>query len=221
MLRDNFEEVLDRSKEKKTIERIICIILSLILALSFVGYMGITADVTPATFDDYVPLNYVIEEVENNPDLMLQRDGTITIQKDRIIYTIENEQCKLTGVYDKDFNLISRSGTDKSFSVFSLVLAMIIMGTLIWTCALLLLITTVYLIWFIVLVVLSIYKKHVIEKSIQNEEQIKKETAPEKEPAPTQEEKTEIETESEETKEKKISFEEVIPLEALTDELSD
>ena len=168
MLYESFESVLDRCKKNNAIEKIICFILCFIFAVVVLANLIPTMDVTPATFDDYAPLNEVLVEVQSSPDVILTQNGNITVSDDTITYTIANDQCELTGIYTKDYQLISRMQRDKSFSVFLAFLVgfMIFAVALMFPYLIIMLIT--YIIWFMVLLIISCIKKIKSKKVINS-----------------------------------------------------
>ena len=122
MISKAFEFARDRVSEEKTIEKIFILILAIIISLILTVSFYNATDKVPATFDDYVPLNQRILAVETNPSSLLDGNGTIDIKDGVITYTVENEECKMTGTYDREYKLTKKTQSDKAFSTVSLVI---------------------------------------------------------------------------------------------------
>lgn len=90
------------------ISGLLCIPLSIILF--------IYTDKVPATPTDYEQLEEQVYALQQNPDLLLEIDGNINININDKIITIEfeNDECKITAKYDKNFEILSLSKKDKS-----------------------------------------------------------------------------------------------------------
>ncbi len=159
MFSESFLEVTGRVSKKNAVEQTICLILSFLCALGLLSYMVAHSDMTPATFDDYVPLNEQLLLVQDDPMIMLKSDGTIEITNDTISYTIENKECSMTGVYNKDFKLISKSQKDKCFSIFTMIMICMLFGCMGFIIIFFLLMFVVYFVWFIVLLITACIKK--------------------------------------------------------------
>ena len=143
--------MLDRLYE--CFEKIICLILSIIGGLVILINVLVQVDFTPATFDDYAPLNEILLQVEETPEIMLQREGTIIISEDKIVYTVENEQCRLTGKYSKDYKLQSKEQEDKALTIFKSIIAFTLLFALIVVFEYIVLLLMTYLIWYIILLI--------------------------------------------------------------------
>ena len=117
-----FSFAANRVSRDNTPEKLVCLILSMVISLVFVVSLAINTDMTPATFDDYFPLNERLLAVEGNPSDLLEGDGEIIINGKVITYTVENSECKMTGTYDGDYRLIKKVQEDKAFGVGKLII---------------------------------------------------------------------------------------------------
>ena len=118
----SFSFAADRVSRENTPEKLVCLILSMVIALVFVVSLAINADMSPATFDDYFPLNERLLAVEGNPSNLLEGDGEIVINGKIITYTVENKECKMTATYDSDYKLIKKAQEDKAFGIGKLII---------------------------------------------------------------------------------------------------
>ena len=95
------------------------------IALTIMLFIGI--DKVPATSSDYEQLEDQVNVIQQNPDLLLETD--CNINGEIITVKFENNECRMTAKYDKDFEILSTSKEDKSmFWLLALVLALIIGG---------------------------------------------------------------------------------------------
>ncbi len=74
------------------------------------------SDITPATPDDYKPLEYQAMAVAQNPKLLQEIDCDINIKNGISTVKFENDECEVFAIYDKNFALLSTSEKDKSKS---------------------------------------------------------------------------------------------------------
>ena len=74
------------------------------------------SDITPATPDDYKPLEYQAMAVAQNPKLLREIDCDINIKSGIITVKFENDECKVFSKYDKNFALLLTFKEDKSES---------------------------------------------------------------------------------------------------------
>ncbi len=138
---DAFDETHDRLRKRWTPEKIIGILWVVVLALYLGIGLFVTADKTPATFDDYNELNERLLAVSESPENLLFGDGDISIRGDTIKYTVKNDQCEMTGKYDSEFNLVEKTQKDKStgpveaffISLISFVVA-VVCGWIVYWC---------------------------------------------------------------------------------------
>ena len=98
-------------------------VLGIVLGIMFY----INTDRVPATPMDYDQLEEQVNSIQQNPDLLLKTDCEINIKDEIITVKFENDECKITVKYDKNFEVLSTSKEDKSiFWVWPLVIALII-----------------------------------------------------------------------------------------------
>jgi len=159
MVVDAFNKTLDRVTEERSPEKIVCIILAVIFAFICAVTAYEATDKTPATFDDYVPLNSRLVAVQDDATKMLEGDGTITIKNGITEYTVENDQCSMTGKYDSDYKLIAKNQKDKSMNFLVANVAVLFMFIIFSVITFFLLMIAVYIILFIAIIIISLVKK--------------------------------------------------------------
>lgn len=97
------------------------------IALTIMFFIGI--DKVPATSSDYEQLEEQVNTIKQNPYLLLETDCNININGETITVKFENDECKMTAKYDKNFEVLSTSKEDKStFWLVALALALLIGG---------------------------------------------------------------------------------------------
>lgn len=86
-------------------------------------------DRTSTTSDDYKQL---INDIQENPELLLKNDCDIHIRDGRIIVEFENEECQMRAVYDENFEVVSTDEQDKSifWKIILVVVCIILMYVL-------------------------------------------------------------------------------------------
>lgn len=125
----NFIERMNFSKYNSA-EKIICCILCFIIAIVSLIWTFNNIDRVPATPGDFEELYEQLLAVQENPDELIKNEGTIIIYNDNIIYDIENNECKMTGKYTRDFKLIEYSQKDKACSLFVSILLTIVFAVI-------------------------------------------------------------------------------------------
>ena len=114
---------IDENSREELAGFVIAGLLGIVLGIMFY----ITTDRVPATPMDYDQLEEQVNSIHQNPDLLLKTDCEINIKDEIITVKFENDECKITVKYDKNFEVLSTSKEDKSiFWVWSLVIALII-----------------------------------------------------------------------------------------------
>ena len=113
--------------KRKSVEKIVCFALCIILSTVFSVWFFCIIDRTPATFEDYEELHTRIVAISENPDELLNNKGNISIYDDTIVYDIENKECKMTAKYTRDYKLIEYSQADKSSSLIAAILFSVIL----------------------------------------------------------------------------------------------
>lgn len=110
-------------------EQIVGFAISGLVGIALTIMMFVYTDKVPATSSDYEQLEDQVNVIQQNPDLLLETDCNININGEIITVEFENNECKMTAKYDKDFEILSTSKEDKSmFWLLALVLALIIGG---------------------------------------------------------------------------------------------
>lgn len=117
---------IDEKDGEEIVGFVIAGLLGIVLGIMFYT----TRDIVPATPMDYDQLEEQVNSIQQNPDLLLKTDCDINIKDEIITVKFENDECKITVKYDKNFEVLSTSKEDKSiFWVWSLVIALIIVGS--------------------------------------------------------------------------------------------
>lgn len=110
-------------------EQIVGFAISGLVGIALTIMIFVYTDKVPATSSDYEQLEDQVNVIQQNPDLLLETDCNININGEIITVKFENNECKMTAKYDKDFEILSTSKEDKSmFWLLALVLALIIGG---------------------------------------------------------------------------------------------
>ena len=159
-----YSNIFPNSNISMNIIKIIAFILAVLLSLVGGIEVYLMTDRVPATFDDYLPLKNQLLEVQENPNVLLSSNCTITINNGYITYTIENDECKMTGKYDEQYNLIETRQKDKSISIFSAICTTLIFSVLLFIMLYVLAITIILLfelIFISVKIIIKLFhKKH-------------------------------------------------------------
>ena len=113
-------------------EKIVTLTISLILAILAVVFIWPKIDRVPATNEDYKSLYNYLETIQGKPEEFFNKEGNISVKEDAIHYEIENDECKMTGVYNKDFQLITTLEEDKATATYKLVLGLAVLFFLIF-----------------------------------------------------------------------------------------
>lgn len=92
-----------------TISGLMAIILAIMLFESGIVYH-------PVTESDYKELEKQMTAIQQNHELLLQTDCSITIKDDTISIEIQNDECKLIAQYDKNFENMKIIKENKSLS---------------------------------------------------------------------------------------------------------
>lgn len=110
-------------------EQIVGFAISGLVGIALAIIMFVYTDKVPATPSDYEQLEDQVNVIQQNPDLLLETDCNININGEIITVEFENDGCKMTAKYDKDFEVLSTSKKDKSmFWLWTLVLGLIVGG---------------------------------------------------------------------------------------------
>ena len=140
--------------------------LGILLGTIIGVYSFIRTDKIPATELDYEVLNNNLLNAEGNFEALLETDAEISISDDAVIVTLENEQCKVKGKYNKNIELLSVERIDKASSISLAIgnsLADFIMGSIVSIAAMciasLLLEVIIVLIYFLGCYIIYIFKK--------------------------------------------------------------
>jgi len=171
MVYESFETAFDRMNKSKTPEKIISIILAIIFAFVMAATAYIATDITPATFDDYVPLNEKLVSVQEEPTSLLKGDGVITISNGVINYTVENNECKMTGTYDQDYKLIQKSQKDKSMNNLVANLAAFTIFIIIAVLSYVTLYFAIFVVLIIANIIINWYKKQKSKRASKKEDE--------------------------------------------------
>lgn len=94
------------------IEEKIVFSLSTILGIVVGVMFFVSIDITPVTSSDYESLENQMEDIEQNPNLLLKTKCNISISDDVITATFSNDECKLTVQYDEKFRVLTTCKTD-------------------------------------------------------------------------------------------------------------
>lgn len=98
-------------------EKLTCVLIGIIAAISFGIFAWNVSDKVPATQDDYDELYDRINAVQENPEYFFKDDSEITVRHGIITYEISNLECKVKAKFNEDFELIEVSEYDNVFSV--------------------------------------------------------------------------------------------------------
>lgn len=121
--------IAERINEKDW-EEIVGVVIAGLLGI-VLGIMFYTIiDRVPANPMDYDQLEEQVNSIQQNPDLLLKTDYDINIKDEIITVEFENDECKITVKYDKNFEVLSTSKEDKSiFWLWALAIALFIVGS--------------------------------------------------------------------------------------------
>ncbi len=133
-------------------EQIVGFAISGLVGIALTIMMFAYTDKVPATSSDYEQLENQVNVIQQNSDLLLQTDCNINIKGEIITVEFENDECKMTAKYDKDFEVLSTSKEDKAiFWVRALVLPLIVGGAEIyfvgWLLSLVTLLLKIAVVW--------------------------------------------------------------------------
>ncbi len=99
-----------------TPEKVIGCIFIVITAVLIATHFFCVTDKVPATFFDYNELYERLNDVVNDREKLLLANGKIEVVDGNVYYTVENEQCMMTGLYDTELNLNGAMQKDKAVS---------------------------------------------------------------------------------------------------------
>lgn len=128
---------MTKSKGGKIIDKILDSkhLISILCFIGFIigGCMAINViDYTPATEDDYKPLLAIQENIIKDFDNIYNYpDADIDISKNNISISVENKECGLNIIFDKNTNYLYTEKSDNSISIFMLIFAIIFFGIII------------------------------------------------------------------------------------------
>lgn len=110
-------------------EQVVGFAISGVLGIAITIMIFVYIDKVPAKPSDYEQLEEQVNVIQQNPDLLLETDCNININGEIITVEFENDECKMTANYDKDFEVLSTSKEDKSMFLFwALVVALLCGG---------------------------------------------------------------------------------------------
>ncbi|MCI8384799.1 MAG: hypothetical protein HFJ33_08135 [Clostridia bacterium] len=110
-------------------EQIVGFAISGLVGIALTIMMFVYTDKVPATPSDYEQLEDQVNVIQQNPYSLLETDCNIKINGEIITIEFENDECKMTAKYDKNFEVLSTSKEDKSmFWLWALVLSLIVGG---------------------------------------------------------------------------------------------
>ncbi len=136
------------------------VIFSILVAIAAAVLVIVSSDLTPATPKDYNELYSRLLSVEGNKEDFFNGTGTIRILEDKIIYEIENDECKMTGDFNKDLELINYSQSDKKVSLALLIIVTIFIAVFAFYLALLVSFGVVFGIELIICIIIKIINNH-------------------------------------------------------------
>lgn len=99
-----------------------------VIAISIAVFVFLCVDKTPATEEDYAPLVSRAKIIQEKPIKMIEQNGRITINNEEIVLEFENSECKISAVYDRDFNLKEIKKRDKAHPVVLAILGASVIG---------------------------------------------------------------------------------------------
>lgn len=140
-------------------EKILCLIIAIVFSIASVGLIWPKLDMEPATPEDFKQLYEYLNSIQGKPENFLNRKGDITIEDDRIVYKIENEQCKMTGVFDKDYKLIYTSEEDKYIELFKAIISTIFVAVFVFLICMVTTYVVIAIIEFLIICSLMLIKK--------------------------------------------------------------
>lgn len=127
------KKVIDWLINRYDWEKIVGFAISGVLGIAFAIIVFVSIDKEPATLSDYENLEEQMNTIQQNPDLLLETDRNINVNSGVITVEFENDECKMTAKYDKDFEVLSTSKEDKSiFWVYALGIALIFGAIIVW-----------------------------------------------------------------------------------------
>ena len=157
------KEVIDWLINRYDWEQIVGFAISGVVAIVLAIMLFVTIDKVPATPSDYENLEEQVNTIQQNPDLLLEKDYNINVNSGVITVEFWNDECKMTAKYDKDFEVLSTSKEDNSmFWLYALIIALIFGAGVFyiggWILAILILLIEVLVEW-ISIIVLKIKTK--------------------------------------------------------------
>lgn len=126
MLKKIYEFIDDYVRDNIIFKAIVFLLCGTIVA----GYCFFSVvDRTPATEADYKPLIQQREAISKNFNTIYTYDNyAVSPDEDNIKIVLDNKQCKLTCIYDKDFTFISEERTDLCESTTSAFFLSLLIG---------------------------------------------------------------------------------------------
>ena len=152
MFKDATLTIGDRIGKNDSIEKYVGTICAILLSIGILIWLIPKIDITPATFDDFSPLNEIIVSIPENHNLIFNQDGVMTVSGDTITYTVSNEQCEMTGTYNKNFELIEKTQKDKASSLGKLIVLSALILVFFSFALFYIIMFVIYFVWFWVLV---------------------------------------------------------------------
>lgn len=109
-------------------------------------FIFVSIDTAPATIYDYELMEKQLIAIQQNPELLLKTDCSITVKNEIITVCFENDECKLIVRYDQNFKVLSTSKVDNyMFWILALGLALL-SGILVYCISSFVVISIVFLI---------------------------------------------------------------------------
>ena len=115
---------MKRLKDKKCFW-LIADIVAVLSGLGLVMWGYINIDKIPATPDDYQVLERQIVNIQQDPDMLFEmEDCRVSISGEEIKVDIENEECEISVLFNKNFEVISTTKKDKCISEGALIIVL-------------------------------------------------------------------------------------------------
>ncbi len=160
----------EKSKELTTI-KILAIVLTIVVTI----LAWISIDKIPAVPEDFVPLYEQLKSVEGKPAEFVMNKGKVIIDEEKITYIIENSQCEMTGVYNRDYELISSSQKDKAMPVFAAVVSCVLVIAFAFVLGIVILYILFFIFGLIYIMISTLYNKifkkkpNVVDEDVKDE----------------------------------------------------
>ena len=122
------KDVKDRLANNKCPERIIILILTIITSIGLFFVPFLKLDHTPATYSDFEELIDIAKSVPEDPSIILETYGKLTIDSKGVKYELENDECSITAIYDENFQIIDIEQKDFAESLVLDVLVSLFFG---------------------------------------------------------------------------------------------